>query len=437
MSEHAYALALMSLPGARRLGKVREVAPGRIRASGPLAKLGEVCEVGPRRLKAEVAAIGADYIVLVPLEAGAQILPGEQVEARPSLGRAPVGESFAGRLIDAMGRALDGGSDPLASQMSPLEGEVLAPLQRENPAVAVETGIRAIDALLPLAKGQRVGVFSASGAGKSTLMSELAFSVAADRCVICLVGERGREVEAFWSKIAKRPDRARYTCVAATSDLFAPLRARAVMQALALAEYWRSRGEHVLLLVDSITRVAMALREIGLAAGAPPALRAYTPNVFSVLPHLVERCGAAKAGGAITAVMTVLCETDDTDDPIAEIMKSLLDGHIVLSRQLCDQGHYPPIDIVRSISRNSDALMKPEHARAAERALGLLAIYDEARLMIENGLYKPGAESRIDEAVRAHAPLMHFLRQRRGERSTAAHSIDQLAQLTMETPRHA
>jgi len=288
----------------------------------------------------------------------------------------------------------------------------MAPLERQDALEPLVTGVKVIDGLLTLGRGQRIGLFSASGVGKTTLMTQLALGIGADRVVLCLVGERGREVEALWSTIAARKDRARFTCIAATSDQSAPMRARAPAQALALAEYWRGRGEDVLFIVDSVTRFAMALREIGLAGGAPPTVRAYTPNVFTALPRIVERCGAAKSGGSISAIMTVLSESDDNDDPIVEVMKSLLDGHIVLSRALAEQGSFPPVDILRSVSRMAHARVDRGHAAAAERVLALSAAYDEGRLMIEAGLHKPNANLRLDEAIRERSAIEAFVRQR-------------------------
>lgn len=428
MSPHRFVTALRSLSPARRTGVVRRIAPGHIEASGPLAAIGDACEIiyGGRSVRAEVAAVGLDHVILVPLDQQAAIAPDARVLALPERAEVSVGDAFAGRLVDAMGAPLDAGPPIAPDHLAPAHGRVMAPMERKAPEAALETGIRAIDGLLTIGHGQRIGIFSASGVGKTTLMTQLALTVAADRCVLCLVGERGREVESLWRRVQVREDARRFACVAATSDLSAPLRVRAVHQAVALAEYWRERGEHVLLIVDSITRFAMGLREIGLAAGAPPTLRAYTPNVFAALPRLVERCGASRSGGAITAVITVLSESDDVDDPIVEIMKSLLDGHIVLSRQLAEQGHYPPIDVLRSVSRQTPLLMKAEHSAAARRAIALLAVYEEARLLVETGMHKPGASARIDEAVRERETLLSFLRQRTDERSALVETLRRL-----------
>ncbi len=286
-----------------------------------------------------------------------------------------------------------------------------AVLDRVSPSQPFVTGIRAIDGLLTIGRGQRIGVFAASGVGKTSLIEQMLRQATCERVVVCLVGERGREVEALWSEIGRSAAAARTTLVAATADEAAPMRARAVELALGLAERWRGQGEDVLLVVDSVTRLAMALREIGLIAGEPPTARAYTPNVFRELPAVVERCGAVRQGGSITAVFTVLSETDDVDDPIVELMKSLLDGHIVLSRRLAQAGHFPAIDVGRSISRLFDRLVDVPHRRAARRCRAALADYDEARILIESGMYKPGSDRAIDAAISARTSLQQYLRQ--------------------------
>lgn len=439
MSDHAFVATLAHMSPARRVGQVRAVASSHVESRGPMVSVGDMCEIETVNgaVLAEVAAVGEARVVLVPLDQNAIIAPHARVVARGARARAAVGDGFAGRAVNALGEPIDDGGAILANAYLPLQGRVLAPLERRGAARVVETGIRAIDGLLTLGEGQRIGLFAAAGVGKTTLVSELAQGVAADRCVMCLVGERGREVEALWRAIAARADLKRFTCVAATSDQSAPMRARAVFQALALAEHWRDQGEHVLLIVDSVTRFAMAQREIGLAAGAPPTLRAYTPNVFAALPRIVERCGAARDGGAITAVMTVLAETDDVDDPIAETMKSLLDGHILLSRQLAEQAHYPAIDVLRSVSRVARDVVARDHADAAARATELLAVHEDARVMIESGLHKPGANPRIDRAIAARDGLTRFLRQASGERMRLTETIAALSRAAPAERTHA
>lgn len=423
--------ALDRLSPARRVGRVRKIMPTHIEATGPFSSLGDVCEIetdSGGRL-AEVAAVSDARLVLVPFEHTSSVQPGARVEARPRRSGAPVGDAFAGRIVNAFGAPMDGAPAPLAEHDYPIEGRMLAPLDRLEPSAILETGIRAVDAMTPIGRGQRIGVFSASGVGKTSLIRQIIQQSACDRIVICLVGERGREVELIWSELASTTRAKIYTCVAATSDQAAPMRARAVAQALALSEYWRDRGEHVLLIVDSVTRYAMALREIGLAAGAPPTQRAYTPNVFAALPRIVERCGASKAGGAISAIFTVLAETDDVDDPIAEAMRALLDGHIVLSRVIAERGQFPAIDILRSVSRQAERLSTPAHLSAARRVTALLSAYEDARLMIESGVYKAGASAEIDAAIKERSRIVEFLRQTQLDRTPLAETLRRLSSL--------
>lgn len=404
-------------------GYVCNVADGFVEATGPAAALGDLCEIecgvsgsgDARTIAAEVAAVDRQRIVLIPLEQGAPIKLDARVTSHRGRRDTPVGDGFAGRAVDALGRPIDGGGPVEFDAAVAIGGTVPKPMARVDPSAVLETGLRAIDGLLTLGVGQRVGVFAASGVGKTSLTEQLTTQIGSDRCIVCLVGERGREVEALWRMLSARDDRDRFTLVAATSDESAALRVRSVQYALCLADYWRDRGEHVVLMVDSVTRMAMALREIGLAAGAPPTIRAYTPNVFAALPRLVERCGAVRGGGAITAIMTVLSETDDIDDPIVELMKSLLDGHIILSRVLAEQGHFPAIDVARSISRQSDRLVKAEQAAAARDTVAMVAAYEEARVMIESGVYKSGTNAAVDRAIAGRVELNSFLRQRRDD----------------------
>ncbi|MBT9445321.1 MAG: FliI/YscN family ATPase [Hyphomonadaceae bacterium] len=421
---------------ARRVGHVRQVSAGRIEADGPFATVGEFCSIeaddGAAPMLAEVVAVGDERVVLMPLGYARAVAPDARVTAVGHSGSAPVGHGFAGRLVSALGAPLDGRGEIFADEHRPIEGCVLEPLMRKEPDHVLETGLRVIDGLLPLGRGQRTGVFAASGVGKTTLMRQLAVQTDADKVVVCLVGERGKEVEGFWRAIQSMGAPQRFSMVAATSDMSAVLRARSVLQALCLCEFWRDQGQDVLLVIDSVTRAAMAMREIGLAAGAPPTVRAYTPNVFAALPRIVERCGARRAGGAISAVMTVLAETDDLDDPIVEIMKSLLDGHIILSRTIAEQGRYPAVDAPRSISRQAERLITPAHAAAARRANAQLAAFEDARIMVESGLYKPGSNVGIDLALKTRDGLLAFLAQRPDERSRLDDTVRLLQQLMIE-----
>lgn len=438
MKAHRLLMRLAEADFTRPYGHVCRLGAGVIEATGPASILGDLCDIdcegdeagAARTVAAEVAAVDERRVVLIPLEPHLPISTGARVTARRSRGGAPVGQGFAGRAVDALGRPIDGGGRVEAEAHVPIAGSVPAPLERGDPARLLVTGIRAIDGLLPLGEGQRVGIFAASGVGKTSLVEQLSAQIECDHVLLCLVGERGREVEAIWRGIAQREDRARYTLVAATSDESAPLRARAANYTLCLAEHWRAAGKHVLLLVDSVTRLAMALREIGLAAGAPPTVRAYTPNVFSALPRLVERCGAAQTGGAISAIMTVLSETDDVDDPIVEVMKSLLDGHIVLSRTLAEQGHFPAIDVTRSVSRGGDGRVEPVQAAAMRDAVAMLSAYEEARVMIESGVYRTGTNKLVDRAIAARPALSEFLRQQRREKAAPADTVRRLTAIT-------
>lgn len=419
-----------------RTGQVRRILPTFVEADGPWAARGAICTIETRptvttigSALAEVVGVSPGSVVLAPFETGVATFPGARVTALPQEDLAPVGDAFLGRVVDAFGRPIDGAGPVRATARAALGGRASPTLDRISSPAVLETGVRAIDGLLTLARGQRVGVFAASGVGKTSLMGQLARQVEADCCVICLVGERGREVEALWSSGLSNEAKARTVLVAATSDEAAAMRVRAGDYALALAEHWRSRGRHVLLLLDSVTRLAMAMREMGLAAGEPPTVRAYTPGVFAAIPRLVERCGALRGGGAISAVMTVLSETDEIDDPICEMMKSLLDGHIILARRLAEQGHFPAIDVPRSISRLSARLLEEPQRKLADRALALLSTYEHSRTMIETGVYVRGGSPQIDAAIEAQSGLTEFLRQRPDEHIPQAAAFQKLSGL--------
>jgi flagellum-specific ATP synthase len=426
MTVHPMQSWLHSIDPVSRTGRVRKILSTHIEADGPNVPLGALCLVEARSaagrcvFQAEVVRVDQDCIVLVPLEDGALTFSGALVTACATASAVPVGEAFLGRAVDALGRPVDGKGSPRADHYQTLRGAPVSPLERTSPKEILETGIRAIDGLLTLGKGQRVGVFAASGVGKTSLMNQIARQTVTDVTIICLVGERGREVEATWNDGLDAEARTRTTLVAATSDQSAAMRVRAGLYALALAEYWRDRGKHVLFLLDSVTRLAMALREMGLAAGEPPTVRAYTPSVFAAIPKMVERCGALRSGGAITAVMTVLSENDEVDDPVCELMKSLLDGHIVLSRALAEQGHFPAVDVSRSISRQAEGLVPAALRREALQLLEWISIYDSSRTLIDTGLYVKGSNDGIDRAIEKHPAIVRFLKQDRDERAGLA-----------------
>lgn len=426
---------LRAVDPVNRFGAVRSVFATHIEADGPNVPLGTVCAVealGGRQTRtfdAEVVRIGRDGITLSLLEEAQPTFAGARVAARGALSQVAVGDAFLGRMIDALGRPLDGGAPPIADALRPLHGTPTSPLDRSSPRTVLDTGIRAIDGLLTLGQGQRVGIFAASGVGKTSLMTQVACQTEADIAVICLVGERGREVEALWNQGLSEEARARTALVVATSDQSAALRVRAGHYALALSEHWRSKGAHVLLLLDSITRLAMAMREVGLAAGEPPTVRAYTPSVFAAIPKLVERCGALASGGAITALMTVLSETDDIDDPISEMMKSLLDGHILLSRSLAEQGHFPAIDVPRSVSRQANGLIESKHQQHARKVAEWLSIHGAAKILIDAGLHSKGSNLALDKALERLPDIQKFLQQQRNERAALADTVTALARV--------
>lgn len=417
---------------APRFGRVRSVVQGLIEASGPDGTIGELCRIESKQdrdLLAEIVAVDESRILLSPLDSTISLSLGARVSATGAGGMLGVGDAFAGRAVGSLGQAIDGGPKLRPDALGPAQGIVPGPLERSAPARIAATGIKAIDGLLTLGKGQRVGIIAASGVGKTSLVEQLAVQTEADHVVLCLVGERGREVEALWRMVTARKDKKRFTIVAATSDESASHRARAPSLALALAEHWRSEGKHVLLLIDSVTRLAMALREIGLAAGSPPTVRAYTPNVFSVLPRIVERCGALANGGAITAIMTVLSETDDADDPIVEVMKSLLDGHIVLSRTIAEQGQFPAIDVIRSVSRGIELRVPAEQRRLQRDIVAMLSAFEDSRVMIETGAYRSGSNPILDQAIAKRDPILGFLSQNMSDKVSLANIERGLAAL--------
>ena len=420
------------LPPVQRVGTVTGVAGLIIESDGPNVGLGDLCRVRSSRddfsVQAEVVGFREHRVLLMPLGDTTGLHVGCEVAAcdRPPLPR--IGPELLGRVLDALGRPFDGLS------MFPVErgvnqsAEPPHPLRRQRIKTPFVTGVRAIDAFIPFGRGQRLGLFAGSGVGKSTLMGMIARASEADVVVIALVGERGREVREFIEKDLGPEGMKRAVVVVTTSDKPAPLRLRAAFTATAIAEAWRDAGKNVLLMMDSVTRFAMAQREIGLAIGEPPATRGYTPSVFAMLPRLLERAGAGEQG-AITALYTVLVEGDDMNEPVADAVRGILDGHIVLSRQLAHFNHYPAIDVLESVSRLVRDVCAPPEVAAAARARELLALYRKNEDLISIGAYQKGANAALDHAISLHESLRHFLRQGTHDHTPRAQTFANLSQI--------
>jgi flagellum-specific ATP synthase len=416
----------------RRIGRICRISGLGIEALGPDALVGEMCDIIPRgdgrdAVRGEVVGLREGRVVLMPYGAIEGIGLGSEVIARGEMPRYPAGPALLGRVLDAFGNPLDGGAPPLVARQRPLRATPVNPMRRPPVRDVLETGVRAIDALLTLGRGQRVGIFAGSGVGKSTLLGMIARNVRADVNVIALIGERGREVREFIERRLGPEGLARSVVVVATSDAPALTRARAAYAATAIAEDFRAQGRHVLLTMDSVTRFAMARREIGLAAGEPPTARGYTPSVFAELPELCERCGTSAEGGSITALYTVLVEGDDLNEPISDILRATLDGHVVLARRLAHEGHYPAIDVLQSTSRLFGDLARAEERRVALAATECLALYERNRSMVDIGAYKAGTNPQLDRTLEIMPALERVLRQDAAESGTRAHAISMLA----------
>jgi flagellum-specific ATP synthase len=398
----------------RRTGRVTHVSGHSMESAGPVAVVGEVCEVITDHggsILAEVVGTRPGRLVLIPCGDLRGIGSGSEVIATGRPPRIAVGEGLLGRVIDAFGEPIDGGGPLASSAFRPLHAAPVNPLTRPRITTLMETGVRAIDCLLPLGRGQRVGIFSGSGVGKSTLLGMLARDIRSDVNVIALIGERGREVREFIEKHLGAEGLKRSVVVVATSDQPALARTRAAHAATAIAEHFREQGRQVLLMMDSITRFAMARREIGLAAGEPPTSRGYTPSVFAEIPPLCERCGTTDSGGSITALVTVLVEGDDFNEPVSDILRATLDGHIVLSRELAQEGHFPAIDILQSTSRLATDLTDAGEQALMASAVQLLSTYARNRQMVDMGAYRAGSNAEVDRALHAMPALRKLLRQ--------------------------
>ncbi|MGD8471819.1 MAG: flagellar protein export ATPase FliI [Desulfobacteraceae bacterium] len=414
-------------------GKVTNVVGLVIEAQGPVSRLGTVCDIytrsDSRKITAEVLGFKDNKVLMMPLEEIRGIGPGCPVVARQHRAVIPVGPGLLGRVIDGLGNPIDNKGPIAAESEYPIYGTPVNPLTRKRISKPLDLGIRAINGLLSVGCGQRMGIFSGSGVGKSVLLGMIARKTAADVNVIALIGERGREVNEFIDKELGEKGLERSVIVAATSDHLPLIRMRGAFIATAIAEFFRDQGQHVNLMMDSVTRFAMAQREIGLALGEPPTTKGYTPSVFTLLPKLCERAGTSANRGTITGLYTVLVEGDDTNEPIADALRSILDGHINLTRDLSTQNHYPAIDVLSSISRVMDDIIDSEHRQYANKLKETLAIYRKAEDLINIGAYVAGSNPKIDYAIEMIEKISNYLKQGIDETTDFDESISQLAQL--------
>jgi flagellum-specific ATP synthase len=409
-----YLSVLKGFDPVKRTGKVSQIVGLTVEGDGPAANLGEHCLItvkgASEPLSAEVVGFKSGRVLLMPLGEVGGISPGSEIIATGQKLQVEVGQALLGRVLNGLGQPMDGKGPLFTGDYYPLNTAPPNPLTRKRIATPLAMGIRAIDGLLTCGRGQRVGIFAGSGVGKSTLLGMIARNTDADINVIGLIGERGREVRDFLERDLGEEGLARSVVIVATSDQPALVRIKGAMVATAVAEYFRDQGNDVMLMMDSITRFAIAQREVGLAVGEPPTTRGYTPSVFALLPRLLERSGTAETG-SITGLYTVLVEGDDMNEPIADAVRGILDGHIVLSRNLAHLNHYPAIDILASISRLMNELTSEEHRNAAGKLRSYLATYFNNEDLINIGAYAPGSNPQIDAAIGMIQPINGFLRQ--------------------------
>ncbi|TYZ28696.1 flagellar protein export ATPase FliI [Selenomonas caprae] len=405
--------AVAACPSMKLTGKVTQVIGLVIEAQGPTVSVGELCYVHSRfpnvpPVPAEVVGFREGYVMLMPVGEMQGIGPGCEVVAAQKMLQVKVGPELLGRVLDGLGNPMDDKGPLLCKEEYPLQAEPPAPLTRPRIHENLYVGVRAIDGLITMGEGQRIGIMAGSGVGKSTLLSMIARNTEADISVIALVGERGREVRDFIERDLGEEGMKRSVVVVATSDQPALVRIKGAMTATAIAEYFRDQGRKVILMMDSVTRFAMAQREVGLTIGEPPATRGYTPSVFAMLPRLLERAGTS-ATGSITGIYTVLVDGDDMNEPIADAVRSILDGHIVLSRKIAAQNHFPAIDVMPSVSRVMNEVVSPEHLKAAQQMRQLMAVYRDAEDLIHIGAYVKGSSAKIDESIAKIDAINDFL----------------------------
>ena len=415
----------------RYMGKIEKIVGMTIEASGPQCSIGDICRIFAKDFKshifAEVVGFQSEKVLLMPYTDIEGIGPGSIVDNTGDKLMVKTGDALIGRIIDAIGQPIDGNGEIEYTDSVSISGIPTNPLTRPKIAEPIELGVKAIDGLLTLGKGQRIGIFAGSGVGKSTLMGMIARKVKADINVIALVGERGREVREFIENDLGPEGMARSVVVVATSDQPAMMRYKCPMTATAIAEYFMSQGKDVLIMMDNLTRFAMANREVGLSIGEPPIARGYTPSIYAQMPKLLERAGCFEKG-SITGIYAVLVEGDDTNEPIADTVRGIIDGHIILSRKIAAQNHYPAIDILPSVSRLMSTVASPEHKEAASKLRNLLSLYNNNVDLISIGAYKAGTNPKLDEAISKIDKINAFLCQKTNESFT----LEETVKLLME-----
>jgi flagellum-specific ATP synthase len=412
------------------IGRVTKVVGFIAEAEGPACRLGGICDIylkgNQGKIKAEVVGFREDRILLMPFGEIRGIGPGSRVVARDQQAVMGVGEGLLGRVLDGLGSPIDGKGPIPAQGVYPIYAKPLNPFLKKRIRRPLDLGIRAINGVLTVGCGQRMGIFAGSGVGKSVLLGMIARNTTADVNVIALIGERGRELNEFIQNELGEDGLKRSVVVVATSDSPPLIRMRGIFVATAIAEFFRDMGKHVILMTDSLTRFAMAQREVGLAVGEPPTTKGYTPSVFTLLPQILERAGTCSGSGTITGLYTVLVEGDDMNEPVADAVRAILDGHIVLSRAIAAQNHYPAIDILNSVSRLMSDLSSAEHKDAANRLKEVMATYKKAEDLINIGAYARGSNPRIDFAIKMIDQVNGYLRQGIEERECLDESIEAL-----------
>ncbi|HEY0162734.1 MAG TPA: FliI/YscN family ATPase [Edaphobacter sp.] len=426
-----YFARLEERPSWRWSGRVVEANGQTVESEGPPCSVGECCEITDsegRRHRAEVIGFRGRHVLAMPLEATRGIRYGDALSAMGVTPGIAVGEGMVGRILDSLGMPLDGLPAPRASLQWPLDGAVPHPLERVPIKEPMGTGVRVLDGMLTVGRGQRIGIFGGSGVGKSTLIGMMTRNTVADLTVVGLVGERGREVREFVEDSLGEEGMRRAVVLVSSSDQSPLLRMRAALAATSVAEFYASQGKHVLLVLDSLTRYAMAAREIGLAAGEPPTTKGYTPSVFTRLAKLVERAGNF-ATGSITAFYTVLMEGDDQQDPVVDSVRSFVDGHVMLSRSMASAGWYPPVSVLDSLSRLMPAVTSREHKQKASLVRRLLAAHARSEDLLRIGAYRAGADEELDRALKAMPSLRSFLEQESLERTDLQETVERLTAL--------